>query len=219
MIVYLITNNVNGKQYIGQTTRPIEERWKSHLFDANTHRPWLISKAIRKYGPDKFLIEPLAEVNTKTELDFCEVLFIQLMGTLAPRGYNVSHGGDGRAVCHSPETCKKISASKKGWNPSAETRHKMALAKIGKPAQWDNREQCRNLGLANRGRIRSAEWIKHQSEAHRGKSNGPLSPATRAKISAAHIAYHQRKRQGIEQAASPEAVTGMPGGPGFGSAA
>ena len=26
--IYLVTNKINGKQYIGQTIRTIEERWK-----------------------------------------------------------------------------------------------------------------------------------------------------------------------------------------------
>ena len=30
--IYLITNKINGKQYVGQTIRTIEERWKGHIF-------------------------------------------------------------------------------------------------------------------------------------------------------------------------------------------
>lgn len=34
MFIYLITNNVNGKQYVGQTTKTIEERWKRHCWQS-----------------------------------------------------------------------------------------------------------------------------------------------------------------------------------------
>lgn len=34
MFVYKITNNVNDKVYIGQSIRPIEDRFKRHLCDA-----------------------------------------------------------------------------------------------------------------------------------------------------------------------------------------
>ena len=215
MIVYLITNQINGKQYIGQTIRPIKDRWNSHIWDAHTYRPWLISKAIRKYGPEKFSIESLAEVNTKAEMDFFEVLFIQLMGTLTPRGYNVSRGGDGRSVCHTPETCRKISESKIGWNPSEETRHRMSLSQMGRIHTVEHAERCRLLGYANRGRVRTEEQRKRNSEAHKGQSHGPLSLDTRLKISQAKILYYQKKRA-AEQSATPMAVGGEPGGPGFG---
>ena len=29
--IYKITNNINGKVYIGKTTKTVEERWKGHL--------------------------------------------------------------------------------------------------------------------------------------------------------------------------------------------
>ena len=29
--IYLITNNVNGKQYVGQTIQTIQKRWNSHV--------------------------------------------------------------------------------------------------------------------------------------------------------------------------------------------
>ena len=34
MIIYKITNLINGKVYIGQTIRPMEERFERHLRDA-----------------------------------------------------------------------------------------------------------------------------------------------------------------------------------------
>ena len=33
-IVYKITNVLNGKIYIGITTRTLEERWQQHCYDA-----------------------------------------------------------------------------------------------------------------------------------------------------------------------------------------
>lgn len=58
MWVYKITNIQNKKMYIGQTIRPIEERFKRHLNDAikgnlDTH----FARAIRKYGKENFTIE------------------------------------------------------------------------------------------------------------------------------------------------------------------
>ena len=33
-VIYKITNIVNGKVYIGQTIRPLQERFKRHLIEA-----------------------------------------------------------------------------------------------------------------------------------------------------------------------------------------
>ena len=56
MYIYKITNKINKKIYIGQTTRSIEERWKGHCKPSMTARS-LISRAIQKYGKENFIIE------------------------------------------------------------------------------------------------------------------------------------------------------------------
>ena len=40
----------NGKKYIGQTTKLVEERIKEHIIVSKTDAQYLLSKAIRKYG-------------------------------------------------------------------------------------------------------------------------------------------------------------------------
>ena len=34
--IYLITNNINGKQYVGQTRNTIQKRWNGHKSSANS---------------------------------------------------------------------------------------------------------------------------------------------------------------------------------------
>jgi len=34
-ILYLITNKIDGKRYIGQTTDTLEQRWAEHCWDNN----------------------------------------------------------------------------------------------------------------------------------------------------------------------------------------
>lgn len=49
MRVYLITNTISGKQYIGQTTQTLASRWAQHLRDTRkSHLP--LFSAIKKYG-------------------------------------------------------------------------------------------------------------------------------------------------------------------------
>ena len=47
--IYLITNKINGKKYVGKTTTSIEERWREHCKPCNGIRSG-IDGAIQKYG-------------------------------------------------------------------------------------------------------------------------------------------------------------------------
>ena len=57
--IYKVTNNINGKMYIGQTRRTIEQRWKQHIYDSfnNSLDTSAFHCAIRKYGIEAFKIE------------------------------------------------------------------------------------------------------------------------------------------------------------------
>lgn len=78
MFVYKITNLENGKVYIGQTIRPIDQRFRRHLNDAinniiDTH----FARAIRKYGPESFYIELIDTASTQEELNYKEWCWIK----------------------------------------------------------------------------------------------------------------------------------------------
>ena len=88
MYVYKITNKINGKVYIGQSIRPIEERFKRHLTDSlnnvlDTH----LARAIRKYGKDSFYIELIDVANTQDELNKKEQYYIKEYDSII-NGYN-----------------------------------------------------------------------------------------------------------------------------------
>jgi hypothetical protein len=60
MNIYLVTNTINTKPYIGQTKKPIEKRWNEHKISKyNNH----FHRAIRKYRPENFIIELIEEVD------------------------------------------------------------------------------------------------------------------------------------------------------------
>lgn len=69
MFIYKITNTVNNKVYIGQTIRPIEDRFTRHINDAmNCKLDTHFARAIRLYGPDKFHIEVIDTATSQDEL-------------------------------------------------------------------------------------------------------------------------------------------------------
>lgn len=95
-IVYKVSNKIDGKIYIGQTSRLLEDRWREHCHDAkyNTRPGSRLHKAIREQGEDKFLIEVLAFAKTKQELDTLETEYILFNNSLShDRGYNLALGG------------------------------------------------------------------------------------------------------------------------------
>jgi group I intron endonuclease len=108
MKVYLITNEVNGKQYVGQTVKTIEKRWKQHLRDVKRVTLPHLYNAMAKYGIDKFSIQELHSAVTQEELDFVEIFYISLLDTKSPNGYNLTSGGATGAAhtghAHSEET-------------------------------------------------------------------------------------------------------------------
>ena len=93
MRIYIITNLLNNKQYVGMTSKTLEVRWSNHKADARRNKPWILHKAIRKFGEDNFKIELLEECQVKNldELGIIETAYIE---KLKPE-YNMSTGGEG----------------------------------------------------------------------------------------------------------------------------
>lgn len=95
--IYQITNNVNGKIYVGKTVKNnIQERWKEHLKDYKKprceKRP--LYDAMNKYGSENFSIKELEECSLE-ELNEKEIYWIAKLGSFK-HGYNATAGGDGK---------------------------------------------------------------------------------------------------------------------------
>lgn len=92
--IYQITNDVNGKIYIGKTEFSIEKRFKEHCRDRNKrnleNRP--LYRAMNKYGIEHFHIELIEETEYPEER---EVYWIEQKGSFK-NGYNATLGGDGK---------------------------------------------------------------------------------------------------------------------------
>lgn len=110
--IYLITNNINGKKYIGQS-RNLIKRWGQHKTESRRDKPNLIvDKAIKKYGIDNFSFEILFECPLDM-LDDWETDMIRLYDSVRPRGYNCVDKCNGV----SEEVRLKLSESMKENNP------------------------------------------------------------------------------------------------------
>lgn len=106
MIIYKITNMLNGKIYIGQTTRTLEQRWREHCSTCSGCT--YLHNAITKYGKENFQVEQIDVALDQKELNYKEQYYIAYFSSLAPNGYNLeTGGGSGKQLCD--ETRKKIS--------------------------------------------------------------------------------------------------------------
>lgn len=148
--VYLITNTVNGKQYVGITCRGYLNRWREHVLSANSGSKTILHNAIRKYGEDVFNVELLASDIPNEDIRETEISFISKYHTFySDGGYNMTYGGGGVAgLKHSESTKSRISNSLKG-HVFPESRNKKiseAHKHIVKDEKWRNAISKSRLG-------------------------------------------------------------------------
>ena len=94
--VYLVTNRLNGKKYVGCTKTTIEERWKKHVREARVSTRRVICRAIKQHGPENFEVTCLEVVEgSHADLMCAEIRQISLCDCVMPKGYNMTRGGDG----------------------------------------------------------------------------------------------------------------------------
>ena len=98
-MIYLITNTLNGKRYIGKTSKTLEERWSQHCKNAKYGLETYLYKSMRKHGAENFKIEFLQD-----GLDEEEILCIE---KFAPE-YNLTKGGTGGDTSKSPNYRKAM---------------------------------------------------------------------------------------------------------------
>ena len=142
--IYLITNKLDNKQYVGQTTKTVQERFTEHA-DGAAHYKRVIDnpnkysykgtctylyRAINAHEIDNFTVEMLCECDNE-ELDECEECFIKDYNTLAPCGYNLTTGGG--HFKHCDETKKLISTKVKKTMLSDIDRFRSSDKTIGLP--------------------------------------------------------------------------------------
>ena len=89
--IYITTNHVNGRQYIGQKKYDKSGKWKKYLGSGI-----VLKRAIEKYGESNFSKEIIEECETKEALDDREKYWIDYYNAVdSDDFYNIASGGDG----------------------------------------------------------------------------------------------------------------------------
>lgn len=168
--IYLVTNKINGHQYVGQSV-DIKRRWMEHKCPSNIANNRTINKAYRKYGFENFVYEVLEEC-LESELDEREIYWIEKLQPI----YNMNKGGVGNKGHHHSEDVKQILSikSREQWERLSDRgkqeriTHNLKGPKKGHPVSLETREKLRNSQI---GKKMSEETKRKISKANKGKND------------------------------------------------
>jgi hypothetical protein len=154
-LLYILSSPGGEIRYVGQTTKSLAERLKTHLKPSSLIRKchkssWLKSLVDQGEIPDITLLQSFYN---HVDLDEAEIYWIRELRERGFRLVNDATGGKG-AKNLSPEARAKIGEALKGRRASLETRARMRAAHKGKIHGPGTREK---LSAYRKGRLHSPE--------------------------------------------------------------
>jgi group I intron endonuclease len=201
--IYLITNTVNGKYYVGQTIRTLQRRWYAHTTGTKTGCKYVRS-AIDKHGPENFIIEELVTADSREDLNLLEKLWILALRSFdRVIGYNLTFGG--REEAPTEETRKRMSESaKKRFTDPVERNRISEATKKGQGYPEVRRQMSASAKKRTDDpseRLKRSERMlrKYEDPAVRQKTSESTkkamsSPEIRQKLSDSAKARHTREK-------------------------
>lgn len=121
--VYLITNLVTQKVYVGSTTGCIQNRWKSHIGDLKKqrHHNRHLQSSWNKYGSHQFTFSILRRCHSDRCISVEQYYIDKYQSYKREFGYNLSPtAGNTRGVKHGAAYRKKLSSSIKAAHARPE---------------------------------------------------------------------------------------------------
>lgn len=179
--IYLITNKVNGKRYIGSAV-DIPSRWRVHTYHLRKgdHHSKHMQSAWNKYGADGFEF---------TVLEYCDVdqlLIIEqrYLDSVAPE-YNTNKiAGSLIGYRFSDEQKSKMAKIHAGFRHTEESKQKMSGIWAGKPRGNYSEERRAKISASHKGKKPNENQLRGLEVGRLGKSE-----ETRRKISEAQKGY------------------------------
>jgi group I intron endonuclease len=169
MIIYKIENNINGKIYIGLTTKDLSKRIAEHVAENKSY----VQKALNKYGLQSFAMSIIDSAESREILCEKEQYWIRYYDCKAPNGYNLTDGGDG-LINPSEVVRKKI----------ANTLKKGHYVSDGFTGHKHSEKSRKQNGEKQKAIWQNPEYRKQQVESRKGKTawNKGLTKETNANV-------------------------------------
>lgn len=190
--IYITTNKINGKHYIGKKTFDKKGLWVNYLGSGTN-----IKRSIKKYGVDNFERKIIAYAFTSKDLNELEKYYIDKFNAVeSDKFYNIASGGDGGNTLKglSKEALdnrnKKISEGNKGKKIPREVVEKILATKIKNGTLKPNISEEKRKQIAEKLRIRNKnrprEIVEKMIATRRANGNMKLSEEAKRKISIAN---------------------------------
>lgn len=169
--IYLITNKINGKQYIGQSIQnDINKRWNQYKNLKKHNIGRCLYNSFIKYGIHNFKFQIIC-ICFDEDCNKYEIEYIKKFNTIVPKGYNLSEGG-GNKSSH-PDTKKLISEKLKGKKLSEKAKEKISKANKGRVVTIETKEKIsKTLKLREQSEeflIKRLNMIKNYSKETKEK--------------------------------------------------
>jgi group I intron endonuclease len=162
-IVYVATNAVNGKRYVGRTDQNIRARWNQHVSVAGRGSDLPFHRAIRKYGAGAFWLHIVAACSAAESVD-AETEWIASLGTFGRGGYNATAGGEGTSGYKMSDAQRaKVIAARR--NQVMRPEHMAVFHRRGRVNTQKHRDAC---AASLRGQKRTPEQVARIAAAHLG---------------------------------------------------
>jgi len=210
--IYLVSNKLNGKQYVGQTINP-------HLPIGHGR---ILKSAYKLHGKDSFTYEPICKgITNRASLNAIERFWINVANTVVPNGYNIDLGGSEGSVW-TDERKKAVSIARtgkklnrplgsksgaKGKKWSEENKLKLSEILKGRPCPTKGVPHSEET-KAKMSASQKAHWAKVESpnkgrkhseetkaKMRAARANRIITDADKQKISEAVTAWHKQRKE------------------------